>query len=361
MNKPDSDRVIFFSIHDMSSGHYLSKAEPLLKGEIVNDLDDINDILEMYNISLFFEHAIYLNSWTDKDIVAYKEKVNIFKGIIREFITSINDDNFLFYFENIYCGYYESFWLLINNYKQFKKVSPSKIVEVLNKKPHQIRCLLSHKNLVNKYNLLLCEFLKSYLKSAEILLSIYEVENSFNEKQLYLPSCLTIKDKENIISSYVDSEYCNTNYLPIIQHAKKHSDFRLSDKTKLAVKRKYQQSIKDFLDSSSSSSFEHGVAISYPENASKTKYAWFEQGTVHYEFSLDFIKENNHPYMLYRNFKTLFEYMDEHNIVALTSKESQLGVFERTLGVRSKTEYVYGLAFTQLEMASMTKFTHTLM
>jgi hypothetical protein len=353
MNKPDRNRVVFHSIHDMSSGHYLSKAESLLNSELTEDIKEINDILELYNISLFFENAIYLKSWSDTDIVAYKEKVHTFKNIIGKFITSIDDSNFLSYFENISYCYYESFWLLINNYQQFKKISPSQIVEVLKKNPHQIRYLLSQKTLANKYKLVLCEFLKSDQQSAEILLSIYEVENSFNKTQMYLPSCLTIQDKENIISSYIDSEQCNTNYLPIIQNAKKQSDFRISDKTKLAAKRKYQQSIKDFFDSGSSSSFEYGVAISYPENVSKTKHAWIEQGTVHYEFSLDYIKENNHPYILYRNFKELFEYMDEQNIVALTSKENQLGIFERTLGVRSKTEYVYGVAFTQLQMASM--------
>jgi hypothetical protein len=353
MSKPDRDRVVFHSIHDMSSGHYLSKAESLLNSDLSEDIEDINDILELYNISLFFEKEIYLKNWSETDIVAYKEKVNSFRTVVGKFITNIDDSSFLSHFESIFYGYYESFWVLINNYQQFKRISPSQMEEVLNKYPHQTRYLLSQKNLVNKYKLVLCEFLKSYQQSAEILLSIYEVENSFNKTQLYLPSCLTIQDKENIISSYIDSEHCNTNYLPIIQNANKHGDFRISDKTKLAAKRQYQQSIKDFFDSGFSSSFEYGVAICYPENASKTKHAWIEQGTVHYEFSLDYIKENNHPYILYRNFKTLFEYIDEQNIVVLTSKENQLGIFERTLGVRSKTEYVYGVAFTQLEMASM--------
>ena len=353
MSKRDRDRVVFHSIHDMSSGHYLSKAEPLLNSELLEDIKDINDILELYNISLFFEKAIYLKNWSEKDIAAYKEKVNGFRTVIGKFITNIDDSNFLPHFESIFHGYYESFWVLISNYQQFKRISPSQIEEVIKKNPHQIRYLLSQKNLVNKYKITLCEYFKSAQQSAEILLSIYEVEDSFNKTQLYLPSCLTIQDKENIIYSYIDSEHCNTNYLPIIQNAKRHSDFRISDKTKLAAKRKYQQSIKDFFDNGSSSSFEYGVAISYPENASKIKHAWIEQGIIHYEFSLDYIKENNHPYILYRNFKTLFEYVDEQNIVSLTSKENQLGIFERTLGIRSKTEYVYGVAFTQLEMASM--------
>lgn len=206
--------------------------------------------------------------------------------------------------------------------------------------------------MVNKYGVIISEYLKSNQQSAEILLSIYEIEHVFNKNQLYLPSCLTIQDKENIISSYIDSEQCNTNYLPIIQNAKKHTDFRISDKTKLAAKRKYQENIKRFFDNCSNSLFEYGVAITYPENASKVKHAWIVEGIVHYEYSLDYIKENTHPYILYRNFKTLFEYMDEQDIITLTSKENQLGIFERTLGVRSKNKYVFGVEFNQLEIES---------
>jgi hypothetical protein len=353
MSKPDRDRVIFHSIHGMSSGHYLSKADSILNSESTKDTDDINHVLELYNISLFFDNGAYLKSWSDSDTLIYKEKVKNFRNVIGKFIANIDDSNFQAYFKSLFYGYFESFWVLISNYQQFKKISPSQIEDILKENPHQIRYLLSQKNLVNKYNLVLCEYLKSNQQSAEIILSIYEVENDFNKNQLYLPNCLTIQEKESIISSYIDSDHCNTNYLPIIQNAKNHSDFRISDKTKLAAKRKYQQVIKDFFDSGSSSSFEYGVTISYPENASKVKHAWIEQGTVHYEFSLDHIKENNHPYILYRNFKTLFEYMDEHNIVALTSKENQLGIFEGILRVRSKTEYVFGVAFTQLEMASI--------
>jgi hypothetical protein len=74
---------------------------------------------------------------------------------------------------------------------------------------------------------------------------------------------------------------------------------------------------------------------------------------VHYEYSLDYIKENNHPYLLYINFKALFEYIDEQSRISLTSKVSQLSILQRTIGVKSRSEYQYGMAFTQLEMASI--------
>ncbi|WP_353294485.1 hypothetical protein [Thalassolituus maritimus] len=353
MDKEERNRVVFHSTHDMSSGIHLSRAEKFLNGEAAINFDDINDILELYNICLFFENDMHLKSWSDAEVADYKEKSSAFKKEIGTFITNINDSNFLKCFKSVSYVYYGSFWMLMKNYQQFKKISPSEIETVLKEAPGQIRFLLKYKALVDKYRFVLCGFLKANPKSAEIILSKYEVENRFNSSKLYLPSCLTVQDKENIISSYVDSEDCNVNYLPIIQNAKKYNDFYISDKIKLAAKRKYQKYIEYRSGSGSDSLFKYGVDISYPENSSKIKHAWIEQDIVHYEFSLDYIKKKNHPYTLYRNFKDLFEYVDEHNIISLISKENQLGVFERTLGVRSKSEYVYGLAFRQLEMASM--------
>jgi hypothetical protein len=353
MIKSEINRVVFHSAHDMSSGHFLSKAESILKSEIVEDINDINDVLELYNIKLFFDNGIYLQNWSDSDSATYKETANKFGQIIGKFINKINDSNFQQFHSNLSYSYVKSFWTLINNHQQFKKISPVQITEVLNQNPHQVRDLLIHKNLVNRYKDVLCDFLKKNEQSAEIILSIYEVEDSFNHIQMHLPSCLTITDKENIISSYIASEHCNMNYLPIIQNAKKHNGFYISDKVKLEAKRKYQQETSKFFNNSTNNSFEYGVSISYPENASKIKSIWLEKAMVHYEYSLDYIKENNHPYILYKNFKTLFEYVDEHNIVALTSKQNQLGIFERTMGVRSKNEYLFGVAFTQLEMASI--------
>lgn len=358
MSKAELDRVVFHSADDMSSGYHLSKAEKLLTGEVISNPNDINDILELYNICLFFDNDIYLRRWSDWDLVVYKEKVNDFRSVIGNFIVSIDDSNFVECFKSIIYVYYNSFWRLIKNYQQFKRVSVSQIEDVLRFAPGQVRFLLKHKKLVDKYKSVLCDFLKIHPRSAEILLSIYEVEHTFDRVKLYLPDCLTVQDKESIILSYVESEDCNVNYLPIIQNAKKHNDFHISDKTKLVAKRKYQSYIKDLPSDNSNSLFKYGVDISYPENASRVKHAWIDKNIIHYEFSLAYIKENNHPYTLYRNFKNLFEYVDQHNIIALISKQNQLGVFERTLGVRSKTEYVYGVTFTQLEMASTGKI-HT--
>lgn len=81
----------------------------------------------------------------------------------------------------------------------------------------------------------------SYKKSAELLLSKYEIKEHDNYVELFLPKPLTNKDKEAIISDYIDSENCHINYLPLIQNSKKNTDFFISDKIRLKAKRKHQE------------------------------------------------------------------------------------------------------------------------
>lgn len=352
MNKPDINRVVFYSLNDFSNGANLEKAESILNSEVSEEIEEINDVLELHHISQFIDNGVYLKNWSETDIDAYKERIEAFKNIVKKFITNINDSNFLSYFESISKEYNESFWKLIDNYHLYKGISSSQITEVLREHPHQIKLLLSQKNLAREYSHILCEHLKSNPKSAEFILTYYEVKNNFYDTQLHFPKCLTAEDKERIICSYIDSDYCNPNYLPLIQNSKKHKDFRVSDKTKLAAKRKYQQYIAGLSDSEASISFEQGVKVSFSKETSKIKSFRINDGVFCFEYSLDNIKEKKDPYTLYNNFKTLFEYVDEHNIVALTSKENQLGVVEKISGIRSKTEYISGLAFNQSEMSS---------
>lgn len=352
MNVHDRDRVIFHSVNDLSISHYLSKAESILKRKIIEKDYDINDVLELYNIKLFFDNGAYLARWSDSDINTYKKTVQVFGAIVGKFIAKIDNSNFQQHHSNLIYSYVNSFWNLINNHKQFKKITPCKISESLERNPYQIRNLLKHKTLVNHYQEVICEFLKGYEESAEIILSIYEFENGTNHTDMYLPRCLTIKNKETIIATYINSKNCNINYLPIIENLKKHDSFYISDKIRLEAKRKRQQKNSKFFEENSNSSFKYGVSICYEEKASAIKICRLEGWVLYYEYSYDYIKTNNNPYALYLNFKLLFEYIDMQNRITLTSKTNQLGVLERSMGVRSKNEYVFGMAFMQFEMAS---------
>jgi len=351
-HKYDENRVEFYSKEDWAGGIHLSKAEPILKSEIKPVYEDINDVLELYNIKLYFDNELYLKKWTQDDIENFKKKVIEYGNIVGKFMSNINDSNVIIYYEKLPFGYIDSFWELVNNQKIYKKISAEIFALILSNEPHIIRTVLTHKDLVSHYNNVLRDFLINYPQSAELLLSIYEEKKDFHNKEMYLPKNLTIQDKENIISNYLDSDDANLNYIQLIQKSKKHKDFIISDKTRLKAKRKEKEETEKFFEKNGNTAVKYGVSVCFAEKETKIKQERLENSIVNYVYSLDFIKENNDIYFLFQNFKLLFEYLDIQNRINLISKKSQMGLMETLFGLHSKNEYRIGTTFSVLEMAS---------
>lgn len=351
MHKHDLNRVEFYSKEDLAGCYQLSKAEPILKGDKQPNYSDINDILELYNIKKYFDNELYLKNWTEENIVNFKQKANEFGKAIGLFISNLNDTTVIDIYENVLQGYVEDFWELVNNQSSFKRISKNNFKTILSSEPHIVHTILHHKNLVDYYDSEIKSFLLTYSQSAEILLSIYEAQDDFQKTQKFIPKSLSIADKENIISSYLDSPDVNLNYIEVIQNARNRNDFKVSDKTRLKAKRLHKSETEKFF--AENEGIKYGVSISFPENAPKIKDGYIDDNlTAHYSYSIDFIKQNNNPYLLFQNFKHLFEYIDRQNRITLVSKKSQMGVFESIMGIRSQNEYRGGAAFSLSEMTS---------
>lgn len=265
MHETDLNRVIFHSKEDMAGGHYLQKGEHILRADIKTSYADINEVLELYNLKKYVDNDLYLKSWTQDDISNFKHKATEYGKIIGQFIATIDDSNAFSYYGNTLRSYIHSFWELVNNQSVFKRISKTNFSNILTNEPHVIHEILTHKNLVDHYGNEIKNFLLTYSQSAEILLSIYEVQDDFSKNPKFIPKNLTIQDKENIISSYLDSNDTNLNYVGLIQNARNRNDFKVSDKTRLKAKRLHKSETEKIL--SQNNSMKYGVSISFPENA----------------------------------------------------------------------------------------------
>lgn len=351
MHKHDLDRVQFYSKEDMAGGHHLSKAEYILRNDTKSNYTDINDVLELYHLKKYIDNELYLNSWRQEDIGNFKQKVKEYGRIVGQFFSTLNDNNIIESYKQILHGYIHSFWEIISNQNVFKHISRPNFSKILENEPHLIHDILTHKGIVDYYNIELKNFLLNYPESAEILISLYETENEFHKNPKFIPKSLTIADKENIISNYLDTTDTNLNYVGLIENVRNRNDFKISDKIRLKAKRLHKSETEKFF--ADKGGMTYGVSISFPENAIKIKDGHFDDKLVaHYTYSLDFIKQNNNPYLLFQNFKILFEFVDNQNRITLVSKKSQMGVFEKVMGVHSQNEYRIGTGFSLSEMAS---------
>lgn len=351
MHENDLNRVKFYSKDDLAGPHQLSKRQHILRETTQTSYSDINDIFELYNIKKYLDNELYLKCWSTVDIADFKQKAIEYAKVIGQFISRIDDNNVIECYERTLRCYVDTFWELVNNHSAFKKVSKANFQKILSNEPSAIHKILTHRKLVEFYDKEIKEFLLTYSKSAEILLAIYEVQDDFRKEKKFIPQTLTVEEKENIISRYLDSSDANFNFIGLIKNARNRSDFKISDKIRLKAKRLHVTETQKFF--ADNSGMKYGVTISFPEGSKKIKDCVTDDNLIfHYSYSLDFIKENNDPYLLFENFKYLFEFLDNQNRINLVNKEKQMGNFERLIGVHSQNSYRGGIVFSLSQIRS---------
>lgn len=81
--RPEYDGVKFYSKEDFGSAWALQKAEPTLASfNADGDYNDINKVLELYNIQQLIETGAALTSWTDEIHKRYCALVKQFEPIL---------------------------------------------------------------------------------------------------------------------------------------------------------------------------------------------------------------------------------------------------------------------------------------
>lgn len=347
-----SRRIKFYSANDMSSGFELRNAETILNSfqkDIV--YTDINDIIELYNISLFFKANIYLKDWGEDIRQQYDKVVGEFQPIIARFFSLIDDRKIVNDFSSVDVYYRESFWTLFDRYKLFHRIDKNVFAEIIQLEICSIRQVLRFSGIVNQYGEVIADYLKSQSDSAELLMDYYWADSVFGKEKLYFPDQLTMQARESLIERYVEQSD-HLNYLQLIagSHDRKN-ELCVSDKIRLRAKHKCEQLTEEY--------FQHhvglkmGVEVKFTANQSEDYIFSIEEGIARISYSTDFILENlDYPTIL-NNFIYFFEFVDFQYRCLFVHKQNQLSIFEKTLGVHVRDEYFEGIAFQQIQVIGL--------
>lgn len=350
MGEDKRHRTKFYSVEDMSGGHQLSKSETLL-GNFNAAADFIlNDLLEFYNIKLYFDNNLFLTTWTEDKKKTYKANVELAYNQLKERIYKVTDESLEQDITDIEYNFYDDYWSLLNNINDLKKINDTTLTEVLGKHPRQISYILKGKKLVDKYDKTIRNFLIGYSDSAQILLSSLEEKDAFGRREKnYFPKSLTLNDKEAIINSYLDTDDLNLNYVRLIENSRNTSEFKLSDKTRLKAKKKSRELNDNVLENGHT--WNVGIGVSLSKDQKQPFKFKSEETTFEASYSESFIDMLPSDLDLFFVFKYLFFYTDEKNLISLVSKQSELDVLERTF-MKSKNEYEVGFSFFRKENLS---------
>ena len=335
-----SDRIKYYSQNDLCYGLCFDRIETIE----IKSMEEvtINDAIEFYEINLYFNDGIKLNTWGDTEIQYYTNKNKNLISLCYSFFNKINDSNVIDLYREIEFDYKSVFWLLFDNCKLHKKISEETFAMLINQEKLYPPDLFKYNNIVRTYGKVLREFIINNYFCIPILLHYYE-QNYTNEEKYYLPEELTGLDICLYLESYVNNEIVNTNYLIDIGNMSSTGRFPVTDELRLLAKRRYNIEMENIFNiCDSSQQFEYTLNICYDQIEEKKLTKTIKDGIIvlSITYSAQWLENSLDYSSILNNFIYLFEFVDFKQMCSLhTTIKCQTGIIEEILLPKSTRYY----------------------
>ncbi|MFD1604115.1 hypothetical protein ACFSJW_08585 [Flavobacterium artemisiae] len=348
----DIRRVVYYSNNDLGSRRNLENAEKIIQLFDKNNSFTINDLLELYNIQLYFKNNLRLPTWSDEQYQKYKTITSNFWELIKSFFLSIDNSNFTQIFTEINFQYTHNFLELFNKLNVFKKVDSSLISALLVSKKYIFQELLYNQELVNYYSKEIVEHFEKNPETAEIILSHFE-EISFSEKKkIYIPKIFSFDKIETLINRYISLPEPNLNYINLIVNSQ---NLKLDFKTKFRASKKEREITKSFFKENNGISYGVEIGISGEQSEPKTLKHDEVNNRLIYTYSRNYLDNARDFFSIFKNFTFLFEYANFQGCMNLVQRNCEMGTMDKIF-MRSKGEFLKYIKFNQKELLSNGQF-----
>lgn len=343
--------VKYYSDNDLSLGWNLEKSEEIIQSiDFYKTDNNINYILELYNVHLLIKSDARLTSWSDEYYNNIKIKTNGIMRVVAKYFNNIELDDISNFYDDISYLYLDNLWELISKFKIYEKFNSYSFAEFLRNKPVNLEYILRHKNIVEKFDDKIKDYILSYEGSAELLISYHLKSKPSSYIKIYLPVSLSISEERNIIRDYVNSREANPNYLDLIYRARSGDNSIVTDKIRLEAKNKYEELVSIHI--SNKSGIKIGTTVGFADiddymliDTSNT----FEPKLI---YNRKCITENlDYPTIL-NNFIFLFEFTDSCFISSFPSKDYEISPLENLLIIKGDRYYKKGFYFEFKESKS---------
>lgn len=330
-------RIKYYSSNDLSIGDNLIKCEKIFKDfDEKKEYNEINDVIELYNISIFFDHEFKLLKWSDDEYESYKEIANKIKNKVYVFLNKITNDNFKEMYENVCFEYKDNFWTLFDKTINKLDVNEQSFNDVLNSDYINIYDILCNKKIVEKYENIIKEYLINNVDIAvDVLVHLFILKKE-NDKKIYIPNSLTNDDKVEIILKYINLKQANLNYLKLLLNVSDSDiclDVRIRKKIKDKIKELEQQLLKNGII------FDFKYQVCFAPDLKVPVKMERKGRNINILFDLNWIKNNlDYPTIL-NNFIYLFGYVDDQFRWNCVTKKIDLGLFETIFTLRASNDY----------------------
>ena len=187
------NRVVFYSKKDISMNWQCERIiEVFHLKEKWKEFDEINDIIELYQVMLMFETDICPAELTDYDWEECKKAVDNIKKIVAKRFSRIEDITLEVELDNVEKTYKKSFWEILMAFGGEKRISALSIERLLNNEKINILDILVNKQAVKTYGDVVKRYLQKNIHYAHLLVDEYLKKNEDNYINYFFPSEMTI-------------------------------------------------------------------------------------------------------------------------------------------------------------------------
>lgn len=329
------------------------KAKKVMESLNIAEENTINDIVEYVHILRLMDNLKTISDeWKQRvdEFSSYKKKL---QALIGKFFASLDDQNCKQIYEELERAYKEDFWKLFEQYRTYKRISVSVFEDILMNSSGNIYLILECKQLVQYYSDAIKKYFMNFDDSAKILLDKYEMSPK-KEKNIYIPD-LSKEEINKIFMNYIESAYAHINMLEAIANIRPNADLPLTNKVKLAAKRKTEELIKAVIDGKRGFKVDHRICVSFRDNTEPLDEE--KKGECKYFiYDRKWVRGNLDNATILNNFIYLLGYADTQMRLQVVSKELEATTLEKTFRLRSKNDYLesdvfhfkMGLSYTQM-------------
>lgn len=345
----EKHRIKYYWPTDLSFGYCIDQIKKYF-AEIFYSFDknNINDCLEVVNIIKFYEHEEVFKD--DKDIMDFKPRLNTLKNNAYVFLNNLSDSNFLdvlniLHEDNIYL---DDFWDCFNNLKIFDKISEPIFIQWLEKYQNDAYYVFLYKKIVDKYSLVLKNFLLNYSNSCVLLFN----NQIKNKRNLYFPENISETDINIIIEKYIDWNSANFQILTnIINYPKLLEKYTISPQNKVNAERILHKQQEIFF-SSSNNFVEFKQSVWIVDNQIEPIIFENEGINMSIQYSKKFLKNFDYIYDPLNVFRVAFWFLNPGKLISFTSKDNDLWFWEKYLEVEHNQYYKNSFVFKNQDSIS---------
>lgn len=336
------ERIKFYSKYDLTSSTSINNIIEFIN-HFRSEIEEynINDILEYFNIIKFSKDDEFKEIIINETNKEFDKVLKIIGKRIGKFIGE-NKESFLSLYRDVYFGYKEDFFELIEQYSIYNNINDLDFKDLLKNTDVHCYIILKYRKIVDRFDDIIYKIMLEDSKCAEILINKYIQKEDQGRDKIYLPKSLTQECKEEILCKYIEYENVNPRYLKMIIKFPSNSELRINDRIKLKAKRRYEEESSKIFENGVGR--EVGVEIAYSKNQEE-EVIYSNNGNISKcSISTKWIEENLDFNTLLNNFIHIFEYFDNNMRLNLVSKLREIGALEKNI-LLEDTEHFYKKSF----------------